>query len=45
MLDRFREVGQTETLYLLRDTHWNLAGNQLASNILYQNLLDYVKNK
>jgi len=45
MLDQFRQVGQTETLYLLRDTHWNLAGNQLAADILYQNLLDYVKNQ
>ncbi|MDJ1178542.1 hypothetical protein PJF56_06680 [Roseofilum sp. BLCC_M91] len=45
MLHRFRQMGKTETLYLLRDTHWNLAGNQLASDILYQNLLDYVKNQ
>ncbi|MBP0010367.1 MULTISPECIES: alginate O-acetyltransferase AlgX-related protein [unclassified Roseofilum] len=45
MLDQFRQVGQTQTLYLLRDTHWNLAGNQLASEILYQNLLDDVKTK
>ena len=45
MLDRFRQVGKTENLYLLRDTHWNLAGNQLASDILYEYLLDYVKNR
>ena len=44
MLDRFQQVGQNQTLYLLRDTHWNLEGNTLAANILYQYLFDYVKN-
>lgn len=43
LLDRFRQVGKTDSLYVLRDTHWNPAGNQLASDILYQHLLAYVK--
>jgi SGNH hydrolase-like domain, acetyltransferase AlgX len=34
MLERFREAGKQESLYLLRDTHWNSAGNHLAATIL-----------
>ncbi len=45
MLDRFQEQGKNQTLYLLRDTHWNLAGNQLAANILYENMLEYAQRK
>ena len=45
MLARFRMAGKTETLYIPRNTHWNQAGNQLAAEILYENLLDAVKVK
>ncbi|KMP11213.1 hypothetical protein UR09_04025 [Candidatus Nitromaritima sp. SCGC AAA799-A02] len=32
-------------LYRLRDTHWNIAGNELAADILYQKLSGYVTVK
>ena len=38
MLERFREAGKRESLYLLRDTHWNSAGNHLAAAILEERL-------
>jgi hypothetical protein len=38
MLERFREVGRRESLYLLHDTHWNEAGNHLAADILRERL-------
>jgi hypothetical protein len=34
--DRFRAEGQKRDLYLLRDTHWNSAGNQLAADMLFE---------
>jgi len=37
--DRFRAEGQTKALYLLRDTHWNSSGNQLAADIFFENLV------
>jgi hypothetical protein len=37
-LDQFRAEGQKEDLYLLRNTHWNKAGNQLAADILFKDL-------
>ena len=36
--DRFRAEGKKHDLYLLRDTHWNSAGNQLAADILFEDL-------
>jgi hypothetical protein len=38
MLDPFQEAGKEKVLYLLRDTHWNLTGNQLAANLLFNRL-------
>lgn len=38
MLEPFQEAGKDEVLYILRDTHWNLKGNQLAANLLFQRL-------
>ncbi len=35
MLDRFRREGEKSRLYKLRDTHWNLEGNRLASELLH----------
>jgi len=38
-LDRFMTEGRKAPLYELRDSHWNGAGNQLAANILFDELL------
>ncbi len=38
-LDRFMTEGRKEPLYQLRDSHWNAAGNQLAADILFDDLL------
>jgi len=43
MLNQFRIEGKKESLYLLRNTHWNDAGNNLAANIIFQNTLNFVK--
>ncbi len=34
----FAKQGKTKQLYKLRDTHWNIAGNQLAADILQQHV-------
>jgi len=31
-------------LYKPRDTHWNIAGNQLAANIIQEHILSCVRN-
>jgi len=36
----FMEHSHNKRLYRLRDTHWNIAGNRLAADILYQELFD-----
>lgn len=38
MLEKFREAGKQESLYLSHDTHWNNAGNHLAATILDERL-------
>ena len=38
MLEPFQEAGKENVLYILRDTHWNLTGNQLAANLLFNRL-------
>jgi hypothetical protein len=38
MLPRFRAAGRTGGLYLVRDSHWNAAGNKLAADLLYDYL-------
>jgi SGNH hydrolase-like domain, acetyltransferase AlgX len=43
MLERFREAGRRESLYLLRDSHWNEAGNHLAADILRERLSGIVQ--
>jgi hypothetical protein len=43
MLDRFRHAGRQASLYLLRDTHWNDAGNRLAAAILEERLTAFVR--
>lgn len=42
--DRFRMEGKKQDLYLLRNTHWNSAGNQLAADILFEYLVKRVGN-
>jgi len=37
-LDQFQAAGKTQTLYAVRDSHWNAAGNQLAARILFEDL-------
>jgi hypothetical protein len=37
-LDRFKTEQQKQHLYLLQEPHWNSAGNQLAAEILLENL-------
>ncbi|WP_370496829.1 hypothetical protein [Trichodesmium erythraeum] len=39
MLDRFKIEQNTRHLYLLREPHWNSAGNLLAANILFNHLV------
>ena len=38
-LDQFRVEGQKQDLYLPRNTHWNESGNQLAADILFNDLV------
>lgn len=38
LLKPFQERGKEEALYLLRNTHWNGAGRQLAGELLFANL-------
>jgi hypothetical protein len=41
LLRPFREKGKSGGLYLLRDTHWNEAGNRLAGEVIFQYLMDW----
>lgn len=36
LLDDFRSASVAERLYKPQDTHWNIAGNELAAEIIYQ---------
>lgn len=38
LLEPFVERGKTTNLYKPRDTHWNIEGNKLAGEILYEQL-------
>lgn len=38
LLPEFSRVAPRETLYLPRDTHWNIAGNRLAGEAIYRYL-------
>jgi hypothetical protein len=38
MLRNFQEKGKNERLYILRDTHWNEAGNRLAADLIFEYL-------
>lgn len=45
LLPVFQEKGETQRLYLLRDTHWNEEGNALAAEILYDPLKEWASAK
>jgi hypothetical protein len=36
MLGQFQEQGKTRQLYMLRDSHWNEAGNRLAAELIFE---------
>jgi hypothetical protein len=38
MLEPFQEQGKTRPLYILRDSHWNPAGNLLAADLIFDYL-------
>jgi hypothetical protein len=38
MLGPFQEQGKTRQLYILRDSHWNEAGNRLAADLIFDYL-------
>lgn len=38
LLGPFQEEGRTRQLYVLRDTHWNEAGNRLAADLIFNYL-------
>ena len=42
LLDKFKHAGKKNSLYKFRDIHWNEAGNKLAADILFPELLKYV---
>ncbi|MEI8348688.1 MAG: hypothetical protein WCI77_00905 [Candidatus Omnitrophota bacterium] len=41
--DEFSAEGQKGSLYKLRDTHWNEAGNILAAEIIFKCLVKKIK--
>ena len=43
MLKEFRVKGSKRQLYLLRNTHWNDSGNELAAKIIFKKVLEYVE--
>lgn len=43
LTEEFRVVGKKKQLYLLRNTHWNDAGNELAAKIIFKNISGFVE--
>ncbi|MGB3535113.1 MAG: hypothetical protein WBA13_16570 [Microcoleaceae cyanobacterium] len=43
LLDNFITISQQKRLYKPLDTHWNIAGNQLAADLIQQNLSDKIE--
>ncbi|QNH56893.1 SGNH/GDSL hydrolase family protein [Limnospira indica] len=41
LLDDFRQVSQTTRLYRPNDSHWNIAGNALAAELITKHLLTH----
>lgn len=44
LLEVFEAEGKQRELYKLRDTHWNTAGNQLAADVLYREIVKQLDN-
>ena len=44
LYDYFIDASSVQ-LYRPRDTHWNIAGNQLAANVIEQHLHNYIRTK
>jgi len=42
LYDAFVQEEKNQRLYRPRDTHWNIAGNQLAADIIVENLQEYI---
>jgi hypothetical protein len=40
----FADASKHEQYYRLRDTHWNIAGNQLAANIIQNHIRKYIQS-
>ena len=45
LLDDFRSASEEKRLYKPQDTHWNIAGNKLAAEIIYQHLSERWTNR
>ncbi|MCX6354068.1 MAG: SGNH/GDSL hydrolase family protein [Candidatus Aureabacteria bacterium] len=45
LYDQFAIVGGKKRLYRLRDTHWNIPGNELAAQIIYERLAPQLVNR
>jgi len=43
MMNEFRVEGRKRQLYLLKDTHWNDSGNELAAKIIFRNISGFVE--
>ena len=43
LLPEFKKVTKTKQLYIYRDTHWNEAGNHLAADLIFPELLKYAE--
>lgn len=43
LTEEFRVEGRERQLYLLRDTHWNDSGNELAAKIIFRNISGFVE--
>ncbi len=42
LLEKFKQAAKTTALYRRYDTHWNEAGNRLAAEIIFPELLSYI---
>lgn len=43
MTEEFRVEGRKRQLYLLRNTHWNDSGNELAAKIIFRTTSGFVE--
>lgn len=43
MTEEFRVEGRKRQLYLLRNTHWNDSGNELAAKIIFRTISGFVE--